>query len=42
MQNPYAVPYLIQTLENENLDTMVRHEVSSIIILVIMIIFIVK
>lgn len=29
MQNPYSVPYLIETLENESLDSMVRHEAGE-------------
>lgn len=30
MQNPYATPYLIQTLTNESIHPMVRHEVLFI------------
>jgi hypothetical protein len=31
MQNAYAAPYLVETLENENLHPMVRHEVHLIL-----------
>lgn len=27
MQNSYAIPFLVDTLKNESLDSMVRHEV---------------
>jgi len=29
MQNPYAVPFLVETLENESLHPMVRHEAAE-------------
>jgi deoxyhypusine monooxygenase len=29
IQNPYAVPFLTQTLENRDINPIVRHEVCS-------------